>query len=85
MSRKKVLIAMTAVALGIAGAVSTAQAASRDDDAGPTRGIKIGPLGQRFDAPPASGTFASVPRTRAQVRAYRQLRGEQAPVRGDDN
>jgi hypothetical protein len=85
MSRKKVLIAMTAVALGIAGAVSTAQAASRDDDTGPTRGIKIGPLGQRFGAPPASGTFAFVPRTRAQVRAYRQLRGEQAPVRDDDN
>ena len=82
MSRKKMLIAMTAVALGIAGAVSSAQAGNdKYDDGGQTRGIKIGPLGQRFGAPPAPGAFAFVPRTRAQVRAYnRQLRRE-----ADDN
>ena len=78
------LIAVAAAALGIAGAVSTAQAASRDDDAGPTRGIKIGPLGQRFGGPPASGAFAFAPLTRAQVRAYRQLRRKQAPLDEDN-
>ena len=80
------LIAMTAVALGIAGAVSSAQAGSKDDDGAGVGGIKIGPLGQRFSAPPAPGAFAFVPRTRAQVRAYnRQIRREQAPLRNDDN
>jgi hypothetical protein len=79
------LIAITAVTLGIAGAVSTAQAGSKDDDGAPVRGIKVGPLGQWFGSPPASGAFAFAPRTRAQVRAYRQLRREEAPVRDDDN
>jgi hypothetical protein len=86
MSRKKTLIAIAAVALGIAGAVSSAQAGNdKYDDGGQVRGIKIGPLGQRFGSPPAPGAFAFAPRSRAQVRAYRQLRLEQAPVRDDDN
>ena len=82
MSRNKMLIAVAAIALGIAGAVSSAQAGNdKYDDGGQTRGIKIGPLGQIFGAPPAPGAFAFVPRTRAQVRAYnRQLRRE-----ADDN
>jgi hypothetical protein len=84
MSRKKMLIAMTAVALGIAGAVSSAQAGSKDDDGAPVRGIKVGPLGQRFGSPPAPGAFALAPLTRAQVRAYRQLRGRQAPADEDN-
>ena len=87
MSRKKMLMAVAAVALGIAGAISSAQAGNdKYDDGNGQGGIKIGPLGQRFSAPPAPGAFAFVPRTRAQVRAYnRQLRREQAPVRADDN
>jgi hypothetical protein len=80
----KVLIAMTAVAFGIAGAVSSAQAGSKDDDGGPVRGIKIGPLGQRFGGSPATGALAFAPLTRAQVRAYRQLRREQAPPDEDN-
>jgi hypothetical protein len=86
MSRKKTLIAIAAVAFGIVGAVSSAQAGNdKYDDGGQARGIKIGPLGQRFDDSPASGAFAFAPLTREQVRAYRQLRREQAPVRDDDN
>ena len=87
MSRKKMLIAVAAVALGIAGAVSSVQAGNdKYDDGNGQGGIKIGPLGQRLGAPPAPGAFAFVPRTRAQVRAYnRQIRREQAPVRNDDN
>ena len=84
MSRMKMLIAIAAVALGIAGAVSSAQAGSKDDDGAPVRGIKIGPLGQRFGGPTASGAFAFAPLTRAQVRAYRQLRREQAPLDEDN-
>ena len=80
MSRMKMLIAIAAVALGIAGAVSSAQAGSKDDDGAPVRGIKIGPLGQGFGGPPASGAFAFAPLTRAQVRAYMRLRREQAPL-----
>ena len=53
MSRKKMLIAMTAVALGIAAAVSSAQAGGKDDDGANAGGIKVGPLGQWFGAPPA--------------------------------
>ena len=54
MSRKKMLIAMTAVALGIAGAVSSAQAGNdKYDDSAGQGGIKIGPLGQTFGGPPA--------------------------------
>jgi hypothetical protein len=54
------LVAMTAVALGIAGAISTAQAGNDkdDDDRG---GFKIGPLGQRFGGPPTRGFFAFAP------------------------
>jgi|SRR5215469_15578835 len=51
MSRKKMLITIAAVALGIAGAVSSAQAGSKDDD--DVGGIKIGPRGQVFGGPPA--------------------------------
>jgi len=54
------------------------------DDGAPVRGIKIGPLGQRFGGPAASGAFAFAPLTRAQVRAYRQLRREQAPLDEDN-
>ena len=46
------LITIAAVALGIAGAVSSAQAGNdKYDDGGQVRGIKIGPLGQRLVAP----------------------------------
>ena len=49
MKRKKMLIAIAAVALGIAGAVSSAQAGSdQSEDRG---GIEIGPLGQVFGTP----------------------------------
>ena len=43
MSSKKTLIAMTALALGIVGAVSSAQAGSKDDDGANVGGIKVGP------------------------------------------
>ena len=82
--KKKMLIAMTAVALGIAGAVSSAQAGSRDDDGGPVRGIKVGPLGQWFGGPPATGAFASAPLTTKQVRGKKQIRSEQAPADEDN-
>jgi hypothetical protein len=85
MSRKKMLIAIAAVALGIAGAVSSAQAGNdKYDDSSGQGGIKIGPLGQRFDSPYASGTFASAPLTTKQVRGKhvrgKQVRGKQAPA-----
>jgi hypothetical protein len=84
MSRKKML-AIAAVAFGIAGAVSTAQAGNdKYDDGGQVRGIKIGPLGQSFGSPPASGTFASAPRTTKQVRGNKQVRGTQAPADEDN-
>ena len=72
MSRKKMLIAMTAVALGIAGAVSAAQAGSKDDD--DVGGSKIGPSGQWFGAPPAQDTFGYVPLTTKHVRGKRERR-----------
>jgi hypothetical protein len=84
MSKKKMLMVIAAVALGFAGAVSSAQAGSKDDDGAPVRGIKIGPLGQTFGGPSASGAFAFAPLTRAQVRAYRQLRRRQAPLNEDN-
>ena len=71
MSRKKILIAIAAVALGMAGAVSSAQAGSKDDDGYVEGGIKVGPLGQTFGAPPAGGAFASAPLTTKQVRGKR--------------
>ena len=67
MNRKKMLIAITAVALGIAGAVSTAQAGSKDDDGYGEGGIKIGPLGQSFGGPQAGEVSASVSLTTKQV------------------
>jgi hypothetical protein len=75
MNRKKMLIAIAAVALGITGAVSSAQAGSKDDDGYGEGGIKIGPLGQSFGSPPASGTFASAPLTTKQVRGKRASAG----------
>ena len=74
MSRKKMLIAVTAVALGIAGAVSSAQAGSRDDDGWAEGGIKVGPLGQWLAAPPAQDTFGYVPLTTKHVRGKREQR-----------
>jgi len=63
MSRKKVLITLAAVALGIAGAVSSAQAGNdKYDDGGGQGGIKIGPRGQVFGGPSA-GDVASAPLT----------------------
>ena len=74
MSRKKMLIAMTAAALGIAGAVSSAQAGSKDDDGAGVGGIKVGPLGQWLAAPPAQDTFGYVPLTTKHVRGKREQR-----------
>jgi hypothetical protein len=53
MNRKKMLIVVAAVALGIAGAVSSAQAGGKDDDGWGQGGIKTGPLGQSFGGLPA--------------------------------
>ena len=72
------LIAIAAVALGIAGAVSSAQAGNdKYDDSAGQGGIKIGPLGQNFDSPYASGTFAFAPAplTNKQVRGKRTSAG----------
>jgi hypothetical protein len=85
MSRKKMLIAIAAVALGIAGAVSSVQAGNdRYDDGGQVRGIKVGPLGQRFGGPPANGVFASAPLATKQVRGKKQVRAKQAPADEDN-
>jgi hypothetical protein len=71
MSRKKMLIALTAVALGIGGAVATAQAGNdKYDDSSGQGGIKIGPLGQRFGGPPTGGAFAFAPLTTKHVRVH---------------
>ena len=70
-SRKKMLVAITAVALGIAGAASSAQAGNdRDDDGNGQGGIKVGPLGQRFGGPPTGGAFAFAPLTTRHVRVH---------------
>ena len=71
MNRKKVVITIAAVALGIAGAVSSAQAGSKDDDGAGVGGIKIGPLGQWFGAPPAENTFWYAPLITKKVRGKR--------------
>ena len=84
MNRKKVVITIAAVALGIAGAVSSAQAGGKDDDGANVGGIKVGPLGQWFGGPPAKGAFASAPLTTKQVRGKRQIRSEQAPADEDN-
>jgi len=78
MSRKKVLIATIALALGIAGAVSAAQAGSKDDDGAGVGGIKIGPLGQTFGGPPAPGAFAFAPLTTKQAPTTKHVRGKRA-------
>jgi hypothetical protein len=77
MSRNKMLIAIAAVALGIAGAASSAQAGNdKYDDSAGQGGIKVGPLGQTFGAPPASEVFASAPLTTKQVRGKRASSGK---------
>jgi len=82
---KKMLIGIVAIALGVAGAVSSVQAGNdKYDDGGQTRGIKIGPLGQRLGAPPAGGAFASAPLTTKQVRGKKKVRGKQAPADEDN-
>jgi hypothetical protein len=68
MNRKKMLIVAAAVALGIAGAVSSAQAGAQDD--GERGGIKVGPLGQTFGGPPAGYAFAFAPLTTRHVRVH---------------
>ena len=67
MNRKKMLIAIAAVAFGIAGTVSSAQAGSKDDDGYGEGGIKIGPLGQTFNGLPTGEISASAPLTTKQV------------------
>ena len=74
MSRNKMLIAVAAIALGIAGAVSSAQAGGKDDDGWAAGGIKNGPLGQWFGVPPAENTFGYVPLTTKHVRGKRERR-----------
>ena len=74
MNRKKMLITIAAVALGIAGAVSTAQAGGKDDDGANAGGIKVGPLGQWFGAPPNEYTLGSAPLTNKHVRGKTDLR-----------
>ena len=74
MSRKKMLMVVAAVALGIAGAVSSAQAGGKDDDGWGVGGIKTGPLGQTFGAPPAENTFGYVSLTTKHVRGKRERR-----------
>ena len=71
MSRKKMLIAITAAALGMAGAVSSVQAGNdKYDDSAGQGGIKVGPLGQTFGAPPTGGAFAFAPPTTRHVRVH---------------
>ena len=75
MNRNKMLIVIAAVALGIAGPVSSAQAGGKDDDGWGAGGIKTGPLGQTFGAPPAENTFGYVPLTSTKhVRGKRERR-----------
>ena len=59
MRRKTMLITIAALALGIAGAVSSAQAGSKDDDGASAGGIKIGPLGQWLGGPPAGDALGA--------------------------
>jgi len=68
MNRKKMLITIAAVALGIAGAVSSAQAGGKDDDGANAGGIKVGPLGQWFGAPPDEYILGAAPLTTKHVR-----------------
>ena len=65
MSRKTMLIGIAAVALGIAWAVSSAQAGS--DQSEERGGFKSGPPSQWMGSPPAGGAFASAPLTTKQV------------------
>ena len=70
---KKMSIGVVAVALGIAGAVSSAQAGSKDDD--DVGGSKIGPLGQVMGGSTAGDALASAPLTTKQVRGKRTSAG----------
>ena len=72
MNRNKMLMIIAAVTLGIAGAVSSAQAGSKDDD--DVGGSKIGPTGQWFGAPPAGYAFGYAPLTTKHVRGKREHR-----------
>jgi hypothetical protein len=78
MSRKTMLITIAALALGIAGAVSSVQAGSKDDDGAREGGIKIGPLGQQFGAPPAEYAFGYAPLTTQQAPTTKHVRGKKA-------
>ena len=71
---KKMLMIIAALALGIAGAVSSAQAGGKDDDGWAAGGIKVGPLGQTFGTPPAENTFGYAPLTTKHVRGKRERR-----------
>ena len=85
MNRKKMLIVIAAVALGIAGAASSVQAGNdKYDDGNGQGGIKVGPLGQRFDSPYANGAFASAPLTTKQLRGKKQVRAKQTPADEDN-
>lgn len=66
MNRKKMLTVIAAVAFGIVGAVSSAQAGSQDDDG--YGGTKIGPLGQSFGGLPTAEIFGADSWTTKQVR-----------------
>lgn len=70
MRRKIMLIALAAVSVGIAGAVSSAQAAS--DQSEWRGGYKIGPFGQRFGGPRARGIFAFAPLPGRHFRLHRR-------------
>ena len=74
MNRKKMLTVIAAVALGITGAVSSAQAGG--DQSEERGGFKIGPLGQWMGGPPAGEVFASAPLTTKQVRSKRASSGK---------
>jgi hypothetical protein len=72
MSRKKMRIAIAAIALSLAGAVSSAQAGS--DQSEWRGGYHIGPFGQRLGGHRFRGLFAFAPRTTRHVHAYRHHR-----------
>jgi len=72
MSRKKMLIAIAAIALSIAGTVSTTQAGSDQSDW--RGGYHIGPIGQRLGGHNFRGLFALAPLTTRHVRVYRRHR-----------
>ena len=71
---RKLLITIAALALGIAGAVSSAQAGNDQEERG---GFKIGPLGQVMGGgPPAGDVFASAHLTTKPVRGKKTSAGK---------